>query len=151
MDVDTVRHDTVAATDEANAQAIARIGRFLAGDVSYAAQFIAPTGEHVHIPQPLYDALRQVTASLAQGEALTLIPCSLYDEVTIDEAATLLGVSAQSVAAKLDDGTIPSSGEGAQRCIRLRDLVAYKARLRALHKEDLSELARLSQEFGLYD
>src|SRR5579875_3470432 len=151
MDVDTVRHDTVAATDEADIQAITRIGRLLASDESHAMQFVAPNGERLDIPRPLYEALLQLTAALAQGEALTLTSRPLQMEVTIDEAADLLNASQHYVVERLDERVIPSTGEGARRCIRLQDVMIHKARLGALHREGLKELARLSQEFGLYD
>jgi len=151
MKTETVRQYMVAATDEADVEAITRIGRLLASDVDRRMGFITPSGERLDIPDALYDALRQLTASLAQGETLTFTSRPLYTEVTIDEAADLLSASRQYVTARLDEGSIPSTGEGVRRCIRLRDVMVHKARLRALQREGLKELVRLSQEFGLYD
>lgn len=150
METETLHQRTIAATDEADVKAIARIGRLLAGDVDRRMGFITPAGEHADIPQPLYDALRELTAALAQGEALTFTSRPLHAEVTIDEAADLLSASRQYVAERLGDGSIPFTGEGARRCIRLQDVMVHQARLGALHREGLRELVRLSEELGLY-
>ncbi len=151
METETVRQYMVATTDEADVEAITRIGRLLAGDVDRRMGFITPSGERLDIPDALYDALRQLTAALAQDEALTLMSRPLHMEVTIDEAARLLNASPQYMVERLDEGIIPSTGEGVRRCISLRDVMAHKARLRALQREGLKELVRLSQEYGLYD
>jgi len=152
MKTDTVRQYLVAATDEADVEDITRIGRLLAADgSSRTMRFVAPNDERIDIPQPLYEALLQLTAALAQDEALTLMSRPLHMEVTIDEAARLLNASRQYVVERLDEGIIPSTGEGARRCISLRDVMVHKARLRALQREGLKELVRLSQEYGLYD
>lgn len=151
METETVRQYMVAATDEADVEAITRIGRLLAGDVDRSMGFITPSGERLDIPDPLYRALRNITASLAQDEAITLVTQSLQGEVGVDGAAAILNATQQYMVERLDEGVIPSTGEGMRRCISLRDVMLHKARLRALQREGLKELARLSQEFGLYD
>ncbi len=144
METETVRQYMVATTDEADVEAITRIGRLLAADGSRTMRFVAPNGERVDIPQPLYEALLQLTAALAQDEALTLMSRPLHTGVTIDEASHLLNASPQYVVERLDEGVIPSTGEGARRCISLRDVMVHKARLRALQREGLKELVRLT-------
>lgn len=151
METETARQYMVAAPDEADVKAITRIGRLLAADVDRRMGFITPSGERLDIPDALYDALRELTATLAQDEALTLMSHPLRMEVTINEAARLLNATQQYVVERLDEGVIPSTGEGVRRCISLRDVMVHKARLRALQREGLKELVRLSQEFGLYD
>lgn len=150
METETVRQYMVAATDEADVEAITRIGRLLAGDVDRRMGFITPSGERLDIPDALYRALRDITALLAQDEAITLAARSLQGEVGVDEAAGILNTSRQGIMRLLDEGVLPYSQAGVRHCIPLRQLMIYKGRMDAQRREALNRLTQLSQEFGLY-
>ena len=77
-------------------------------------------------------------------------PVAVVDEdaeLTTTEAARLLRVSRQYLARLLDRGAIPHRLVGTHHRIRIGDLLAYSA----LRRDSVRELARLSDEFGIYD
>jgi excisionase family DNA binding protein len=113
--------------------------------------FITPSGECLDIPDALYRALRDITASLAQDEAITLVAQPLQGEVGVDEAAEILNTSRQGIMRLLAEDVLPYSMTGAQYCIPLRKLMIYKRRMDAQRREALTRLTQMSQEFGLYD
>lgn len=63
----------------------------------------------------------------------------------------MLNMSRPYLVQLLDGGQIPFSKTGTHRRIRLDDVLAYKERKKSERRASLSELTRLSQEFGLYD
>jgi excisionase family DNA binding protein len=70
-------------------------------------------------------------------------------ELTIQDAARMLGVSEGFVQRVLDEGQIPSRKTGEQRGVRTADLIAWKrhtddARLRAL-----AQLQKQAQELDM--
>lgn len=69
--------------------------------------------------------------------------------LTLQEASDLLNEDRSYVAQLLDEGVIPSVGEGQQRQILRDDLLAYKQARDAIRVRALDNLSLLSQEAGL--
>ena len=141
---------TVTADDVPAAQRAAEALRDLLreGPVG-SASIITATGERVEVPASLVAALEYLASFLAQGDAVTLVP--VHRDVTLAEAATLLGVSVTFLSQLLDTGELASHGEGDDRCVRVSDVVSYKQRRSADNRRDLATALAVAQEAGAYD
>jgi excisionase family DNA binding protein len=108
-----------------------------------------PDGRQVEVPVADPAALASALAATARlfrpGKPVTILDEDA--ELTTTQAAHLLQVSRQYLARLLDRGAIPHRLVGTHHRIRVGDLLAYRARRRA----GVRELARLSDEFGIYD
>ncbi len=71
------------------------------------------------------------------------------EHLALQEASDLLNEDRLYVAQLLDEGAIPSVGEGQQRQILRDDLLAYKQARDAIRARALDNLSLLSQEAGL--
>ena len=89
---------------------------------------------------------RQKTTEIAQGADI-----AAGGELTAAEAAGLLNVPAPYLETLLDAGVVASREDGAQRWVRMDDLLAYQTTRDAARREALRELTRMSQAFGEYD
>jgi excisionase family DNA binding protein len=101
------------------------------------------------VPIPA-SAVRLLFAALSQmacGNGISLLP--LEAELRTQEAANLLNVSRPYLVGLLERKEIPFRLVGNQRRVKLRDLLAYKARSDADRQEALAELAQLGQEIGV--
>lgn len=67
------------------------------------------------------------------------------DELTTQEAADLLNVSRSVLIELVDTGQVPHHRVGADRRVRLMDLMTYKRRRNTESEAALKELAALSQ------
>src|ERR1022692_3266542 len=77
------------------------------------ARLVDPDGETTEIPESVFHALKLVVQSMAQGQAITLVP--LGEELTTQEAADLLHVSRPLLTKLLDEGVIPHHKVGTHR------------------------------------
>jgi excisionase family DNA binding protein len=110
---------------------------------------VEPDGRQIPVvaadPAALAGALTAAARLFAAGK-----PVATLDEdaeLTTTQAARLLQVSRQYLARLLDRGVIPHRLVGTHHRIRVGDVLAYRARRR----EGIRELARRSDEFGIYD
>jgi excisionase family DNA binding protein len=71
--------------------------------------------------------------------------------LTITEAARLLGVSREFMTGLLDQGTLPSVGQGSERRMVEAIFMAYRDRRNAERHEAFKESARADVEAGVYD
>lgn len=71
------------------------------------------------------------------------------DEIGLEEAASLLNVSASHLSTLLDEGAIPSRGAGPHRQVLRPDLLAYREEWHAKRHAALAELQALSQELDM--
>lgn len=76
---------------------------------------------------------------------------SKNETVTIQTAASYLGVSRQHLVNLIDAKLIPFHTVGSQPRVMLRDLLAYEKRRDAERKGSLDKLAKRIDEVGLYD
>ncbi len=110
---------------------------------------VGPDSTRIELPAEVADALRQVVATMAQGEAVTIDNVHLSQ--TTQEAADFLCMDQKSFREILDDGEIPFERTDGSRRVLLTDLLEWRERSRAQTRESLDALFELSHELGLYE
>ena len=118
-------------------------------DDLHAAELVLAEGTRLPLPEPIADVLSEVAHPLARGQAVTVAP--QHTTLTTQQAADLLGVSRPTLVKLLEAGELPYTQPGRHRRIRLTDLLTYRERNRTERKDRFDEVARTSDEAGLYD
>lgn len=96
------------------------------------------------LPGHVLQILLDVLSEMSKGNAISLIPH--HQEVSTQEAASLLNVSRPFLVGLLEKGEIPFRKVGAHRRVLLTDILEYKERCDHQRTEALDELAAFSQE-----
>ncbi|MDZ7925117.1 MAG: excisionase family DNA-binding protein [Marinagarivorans sp.] len=112
-----------------------RVSLSLRGSNGAADDLVLPG----HILQLLLDVLSEVS----QGNAISLIPH--HQEISTQEAASLLSISRPFLVGLLEKGDIPFRKVGSHRRVLLTDVLSYKEQTEMLRNQSLDELAALSQ------
>lgn len=115
---------------------VERVQLSLRGNNGEADDLILPG----HVLQILLDVL----AEMAKGNAISLLP--MNQEISTQEAATLLNVSRPFLVGLLEKNEIPFRKVGAHRRVYLKDLLAYKERVDQRRSQALDDLTALSQK-----
>ena len=102
---------------------------------------------HLKVPAGTLRVFAEAVQSLAEGQPVTVV--SLDEEVSPQEAATLLRVSRPYAARLYDEGSIPSRRVGSHRRALLGDVLRYRDRERAARLKALDELAVEGQRLNL--
>jgi excisionase family DNA binding protein len=127
---------------------IKELEQFLRTQAPRSAKLVAPGGQELEIPEPIYQVLRRIVPLLAQGASIQLMP--INKELTTQEAADLLNVSRPHLIKMLKVGRIPYHMRGSHRRILFQDLLEYQRRRDAEREEALKKITGLAEEFG-YD
>ena len=88
--------------------------------------------------------LLDVLAEIAKGNAISLMP--MNQEISTQEAASLLNVSRPFLVGLLEKSEIPFRKVGAHRRVFLKDVLDYKERIDQRRAHTLDQLAALSQQ-----
>jgi excisionase family DNA binding protein len=112
-----------------------RVHLTLRGDSMESEELILPG----HVVQILLDALSE----MSRGNAVSLIP--IHQELSTQEAASLLNVSRPFLVGLLESNAIPFRKVGAHRRVLLRDVIAYKDSIDQKRERSLDELTAMSQ------
>ncbi len=110
---------------------------------------VGPDGAQLKIPDEVREAVRQVVAAMAQGDAVIIADVAL--SLTTMDAAELLGLRWPTVRKLLDEGEIPFERTGRFRRVLLTDLLAYRDRRRARASDNFDRMAEIADECGLYE
>lgn len=118
---------------------------------SAPAMLLGPDGEQIALPLPAYEALRRVVSAMQRGESVSLEP--IDRQLTTQQAATLLGISRNTLVRLLDEHELlfERLGESRHRRLRLHDVLAYRDRKRDERRSRLDEMTRQANDDGLYD
>jgi excisionase family DNA binding protein len=118
---------------------LARLGTALLGP---AVALVGADGTATPLPDAVHQVLITVVDAMARGLAVTIT--AHPTQLTVQEAADLLGVHRPRLVRLLDHGTIPFEHRGRQRVVMLADVLDYQERVRA----NLDEAARKVAEDG---
>ena len=116
------------------------LGRYVLLDTS--------SQQHLQMDAAFVVLMQQLLADLAAGRVVEITTHNR--ELSTFEAADLLGVSRQYLTKLLKDGKIPHRMVGSHHRVAIADLVEYKRGMDATTDTALSQLTRLSQDYGLY-
>lgn len=108
----------------------------------------ADNTRHVLTPG-LADLLAQVARTLAEGQAVSVIPRQLL--LTTQEAADLLNISRPTLIKRLEAGDLEYEMRGRHRRIRLEEVLDYQQRLRVRRSAALDAMQRTGQADRLYE
>jgi excisionase family DNA binding protein len=106
-------------------------------------------GNHLELPQPVFDALLQVVTAMSQGQGVTIAPHNAL--LTTQEAADFLGISRPTLVKLVETDQIPFERRGRHRRVRLSDLLDYQEHSRSERRQTLNQLAEEGEEIGLYE
>jgi excisionase family DNA binding protein len=133
QDIEQAKRSSRTLSKYANAE---RVQLSLRGSNGESDELILP-GEVLQI-------LLDVLAEMAQGHAISLVP--RHQELSTQEAASLLNVSRPYLVGLLEKGEIPFRKIGTHRRVALRDVLDYKERIDRQRSESLDTLAEISQK-----
>lgn len=100
------------------------------------------------VPQSAFDAFLKILQQMSSGEDVMVFRQDA--ELTSQQAANILNVSRPYLNKLLEEGEIPFRKVGRHRRIQAMDVLEYKQQAYKKSGEALDELARLSEELGLY-
>jgi excisionase family DNA binding protein len=99
------------------------------------------------LPGHVIQMLLTVLSEMSQGNAISLIP--RHQELSTQEAASILNVSRPFLVGLLDQGEIPHHKVGSHRRVRLEDVLTYKERVDEQRLDALDRLTGVSQDEGM--
>lgn len=106
-----------------------------------------PDGETRELPPSVTRALFAVLGTLAQGDAVAVVPAD--NELTTQEAADLLGLSRPYLVKLIDQGELSCRWVGSHRRLRVEDILAYRRVRHLSRREKLNELVKESERLEL--
>jgi excisionase family DNA binding protein len=101
----------------------------------------------VALPAEVVPLLVEILGQMANGNGVRVVP--LHAQLTTGQAAELLNVSERYLVGLVETGALPSHEVGAQRRVKLGDLLAYKRVRDAERADALREMAEEAQRLGL--
>jgi excisionase family DNA binding protein len=102
--------------------------------------FLSGADEHdsVELTEQLHTILKQVVQAFSHGQSISIL--TRDQEISTQQAAEILGLSRPTVVKLIDSGELSAHVPGAvRRKLRLADVLAYRAELRARRNQFLTE------------
>ncbi len=103
----------------------------------------------IELPDAVFELLLRILEGMQAGKAISIVP--IMQDLTTQQAASLLGVSRPFFVKLLESGQLPFHLTGTHRRVYLKDLMAYKEHRDRERREALDEMAREAEKLGLYD
>ena len=126
-----------------------RLAQFLADQGTAPARLVGANGTAVVFPDVALRVLKSALDILSLDQGLVILPTMAG--VGTAQAAEFLNLDHAALLRLLDTGEITAAVIDEEPRVRAGDLVRYKARRQAHERQGLDELARLSEDLGLYD
>ncbi|MBW3089626.1 helix-turn-helix domain-containing protein [Bifidobacterium miconisargentati] len=101
------------------------------------------------LPSQLKEVVQQTAVLLSQGKSVIIE--SADQTLSTEQAATILGVSRQTLVRMLDRGLIPYSKPSKHRKIKLDDLLEYQRSTSSQKNAALTQMVSVGESNGLYD
>lgn len=133
---------TVTDKDRDQAREVLNV---LAGDL----RITTADGTLVDLPPPVLDALAEVLEATADGEQALILRSP--QDITTEQAATILGVSRPTVIRLVENGRLPARMVGTHRRLTLTEVLAYRETSSAKRRSALDAMTQEAEEIGLYD
>ncbi|MCW2844265.1 MAG: excisionase [Nocardioides sp.] len=114
--------------------------------------FLSGADEHdsVELTEQLHTILKQVVQALSHGQSISIL--TRDQEISTQQAAEILGLSRPTVVKLIDSGELSAHVPGAvRRKLRLADVLAYRAELRARRNQFLTESSAEDDEADAND
>lgn len=122
--------------------------RRVLGALERGAQLVTPDGARLEMPEAVVVALSDVLEATAAGDDAIVVRTP--DEVSTEQAATVLGVSRPTVVRMIDSGRLPAHMVGTHRRVQLRDLLALRDETAKRRRAALERMVDDAEEPGLY-
>ncbi len=111
-------------------------------------RLVAEDGEPLVLPAPVLKAIAEVLEAASDGDAPFVLRSS--DDLTTEQAASVLGVSRPTVVRMIEAGKLPAHKVGTHRRLALGDVVAYRELSSGRRRDALDRMTRQAEELGLY-
>jgi hypothetical protein len=141
--------DDIFTATEDEFEALSQLAAAVDGSGAHANAELRldPEAQPIEVPASLLPLISRAAREMAGGGSFAIIEAD--SELTIDEAAELLGEAPETVSKLVGGGEIPHRVVDERR-LRLRDVLRYRRRRNSGRREALDELTRLSEDYGLY-
>jgi excisionase family DNA binding protein len=111
-------------------------------------KLVAPNGDSIELPLSIFRVLQRVVHYMIIGKAFSVVP---YDQLlSTQEAADMLNISRPFLIKLLEAGALPFTKVGTHRRLQYSDLIIYKKHRDEERKKALAEMARMSEDLGIY-
>lgn len=101
---------------------------------------------HVNLPGASVQLLKKILVEMAQGHAVAVMP--IRAELTTQQAADLLNVSAEYLESLLRSNVLPCNQVGASVRVLLEPLLAYKEVEHIRRAQVLNQMTQEAQDLG---
>ena len=110
---------------------------------------IEGTNDKLVLPLNALRLLEDILKNMSDGKIISIVPVAT--ELTTQKAAEILGCSRPFLIKLLENGEIPFTKVGKHRRIMFEDVLAHKAKMKAVQKQHLIDIMTQDEEEGLYD
>ena len=105
-------------------------------------------GEPLVLPRAVLKAIAEVLEAASGGDAPLVLRSA--DDLTTEQAASVLGVSRPTVVRMIDCGKLPAHMVGTHRRLRLSDVLEYRALSTGRRRDALDRMTQQAEELDLY-
>jgi excisionase family DNA binding protein len=135
----------------ADHSALVELGDLLAAEprTSSPGVFLKVGDHSLRLPESIILGLRDMARHLTRGASIEVLPTDR--DLSLQQAASLLGVSREFVRRLVNSGELPAMRVGTHQRISLADVLSYRDRRRSQRGRALSEMREQTVELGGYD
>jgi excisionase family DNA binding protein len=143
MNIGVARPAGVSNKEHANIRALRQLVQ------EGSVKIVGATGRRAELPRAVAGLLDEILKNMQAGKSVSVV--SDHQQLTIQRAANLLGVSRPFMVRLLEEGELTFHMAGSHRRVYLKDLLAYKKRRDEERHDSINRMARMELEAGTYD